>query len=868
MDSVKKYLLYLIEEEPNVLIGEVATACGFEIITNREHLESGDIICVITDDKNYNGDFPWLYIGDKIDPREVSSRSLVGAISNKVLEFPIVSKILMRAWAEESSLQIETAYEGELKEAHSYKITEGFSFGYYGDLVAKNSARIFDETTSVRNYYHNLSMYLTSLMTEDLINYPIEMDLGLDEGSIFLQTHFHFEDFKAEFLEKSGFFQNLFYHSDLVDCYYLESSKKLVITSFWFQGNLDGTGYIANNIKKFSMADYKSVFEVDFNKIEQDEKVEDFSLKKYRDREIDLGILRRVFRFVKAKLKERDLTDISLEEIVDLIATYPNRKIRQQITEEDEQFIFKCIKEDSFAEAIFEDSNMDRDIQDVFSDVVLKLKNMSLADADEMVRVSGNYDPESENNLVRGVVTEDESFTRVGGKIEEDESFVRVEGQIEEDESFVRVGGKIEEDDSFVRISGTREDLAEKAWKIKRLKMAEELEKKRGSIQTAEDLKNAVDSVVQDNIEGIEEEGELLAAEIVEDARISSLQEALDRVDGEVSSSNEKEILDLKNKVEGKNHQLLRMKKIIDTLKNQVQAQKKVDSATDGVFDDSVKLELLQNEIKKQETNFKKQKELLENVITSKNQEINNLKNAESEVVEVDSNVEDLAKISSLEKENERLLSQLEIAEKRLTSASENMEKRGERQNELRDNEMKVLRENFEKVNSDYEAMKREKSMLEAKSKNFELIEKGYEKEVRELRARIDGLNEDDTSEELVKLKAENLKFKNTEAEAGRKFRGYEQKIKFLNAKIEELTKSVANNKNAANAASGSGGATKVSDAKVKQLEKVVDKIKDSNQKAQDDLVAQKAETLKYKKEVTVLTNKIQELERKVKKAA
>jgi len=171
-------------------------------------------------------------------------------------------------------------------------------------------------------------------------------------------------------------------------------------------------------------------------------------------------------------------------------------------------------------------------------------------------------------------------------------------------------------------------------------------------------------------------------------------------------------------------------------------------------------------------------------------------------------------------------------------------------------------------VNSDYEAMKREKSMLEAKSKNFELIEKGYEKEVRELRARIDGLNEDDTSEELVKLKAENLKFKNTEAEAGRKFRGYEQKIKFLNAKIEELTKSVANNKNAANAASGSGGATKVSDAKVKQLEKVVDKIKDSNQKAQDDLVAQKAETLKYKKEVTVLTNKIQELERKVKKAA
>lgn len=502
--------------------------------------------------------------------------------------------------------------------------------------------------------------------------------------------------------------------------------------------------------------------------------------------------------------------------------------------------------------------------EDVFEKIVHKLNQI---DVEELTKlVAGDEQSEEGAQKVKSWLEVDENDSQI------------VKGEIQEDDSFQRVSGQIEEDNSVQVISGAKSTSVEEAWKIKREQIIENLKEKfivRGeqSLKAEEEIQNVLQGVFHSN----DKEVSRFAKELVSAPQDFSSEPPKPKYDFDAKRAEQNQI--------AKDAQILRMKKLIDRMKMEIQARNMADSIPTHTKNDDTaeglgaalveaEAKRLAQDLKKQQSAHERVKGYLEKQLKAKEDVISSLENKLSEMKEAQRpslvQEQEKADVAELEQQNETLKNQLEVSKKRISQMSDTILNNSRNNKEKENKELSIQKEALNKAQ---EAIKKFQSELEAarrELKEKEAENKALMKHFNDVKAEeevtgpsAERLELEEATKQVEQLKAESKTLNESVKTQHLEIKKLEQKNRFLTAQLESAQKKgpvVANHSQG----------KPVNDAqaakKAKQLEKIVEAMKDNEQKLQQELISKKDDLHKMKAESISLKNKVADLERKLQK--
>lgn len=757
-----------------------------------------------------------LYITD--------SDKFVPRISPFMLENELVKISLKRFVGLDSSINIDNVYEGDFK---NVKITDPFSVGYYQDILGaylfKNG---FEYKKLMTNYAKVVNYFLDTLEC-----IPIEVDFVKGEDYVALQIHSQISKLQESETDIIEFIQEL--DSDIVDSYYLKSSKEFVVNMIQIKEAIDKTILFSDLDKFNSINPTLSFYEnmESFVKIEKDQV--DYS-RRPAEKKSTIEIVRKVIDWLKDKKSLKgDYFDYDKE-----LGAFPDEHLLKDLKSDDYDFIKKVISDFEVDEAYkmsiagaTDDLAKDNDLVSKLSD---SLSNL------EAYEVSSLF--ENEEDFIRVV----------GGHFEQSEESQRVEGvtdDVSEDSILVKGDGEGNFNDENILIEGSREkydDLMKVKSKYEEVKQEISsifLKRFNGENPNLEEIKEELNGLIVRKMGLAKEASERLSEKIISSAAVETSvhnNESQSRDEIFTKMQNEK----LKNEIFKKDLVNKRMKELIDSMKEQLRAVREADKEIlDSRSDDSEiekqKMEQLLSfktrELKARQITFERKEQVFlqeqrknEKRIELLERKLSQANTLGSEAIK--DNKENNEEISTLRIDNERMSNNIVVLEKKIDDL-----------NSLYQQKISLIEAEAEKGISpeQYKAEQEKNEFLESKVSELEkkISEAPVEKEI----------NSVDTSALEEELKSMTLEVKK-----------YEQKMKLLNGKILELEKS---NQRASSASSDAA-----SGVKVKQLEKNLDKMREQKDKALKELADKKKEAHSYKQESSLLQNKVKDLERKIAK--
>lgn len=757
-----------------------------------------------------------LYITD--------SDKFVPRISPFMLENELVKISLKRFVGLDSSINIDNVYEGDFK---NIKITDPFSVGYYQDILGaylfKNG---FEYKKLMTNYSKVVSYFLDTLEC-----IPIEVDFVKGEDYVALQIHSQISKLQESETDIIEFIQEL--DSDIVDSYYLKSSKEFVVNMIQIKEAIDKTILFSDLDKFNSINPTLSFYEnmESFVKIEKDQV--DYS-RRPAEKKSTIEIVRKVIDWLKDKKSLKgDYFDYDKE-----LGAFPDEHLLKDLKSDDYDFIKKVISDFEVDEAYkmsiagaTDDLAKDNDLVSKLSD---SLSNL------EAYEVSSLF--ENEEDFIRVV----------GGHFEQSEESQRVEGvtdDVSEDSILVKGDGEGNFNDENILIEGSREkydDLMKVKSKYEEVKQEISsifLKRFNGENPNLEEIKEELNGLIVRKMGLAKEASERLSEKIISSAAVETSvhnNESQSRDEIFTKMQNEK----LKNEIFKKDLVNKRMKELIDSMKEQLRAVREADKEIlDSRSDDSEiekqKMEQLLSfktrELKARQITFERKEQVFlqeqrknEKRIELLERKLSQANTLGSEAIK--DNKENNEEISTLRIDNERMSNNIVVLEKKIDDL-----------NSLYQQKISLIEAEAEKGISpeQYKAEQEKNEFLESKVSELE-------KKISEAPVATE-TNSVDTNELEEELKNMTLEVKK-----------YEQKMKLLNGKILELEKS---NQRASTASSDAA-----SGVKVKQLEKNLDKMREQKDKALKELADKKKEAHSYKQESSLLQNKVKDLERKLAK--
>jgi hypothetical protein len=856
----EKHILITLGDELKQKIEGIISAEGYHFYSAKEERESFDY--VITDDVVYDkvGSEDVLVITES-EPNDMKHSTIMPG----VLDHEVARVAIKRFVGQDSSINIEAEYGVE--NYSSYKITDPFSVGHYLDVIASKAyAKELD--------YERIAPIYTNIANIILNRYcilPLEVDVIYGEKVQVLQMHACIKNFSLGYGVLDQTLKEL--DANFVDFYTLEKTKMLVVTICWIEGSKTRS-YLRHHLKGFNKSSENHEIYEKINSFVNPDNAEVEYKEKHNEEELGAKIgftkIKKIVEFLKKKkeqLGEEYNYDTCLNQ-------YPDVETVKALTEEDHDFIKSVVG--------------DTGTYDKFNQIVEGHKVDLFDDGNAKTKVEGGIE-DVELFEISQILGEKETFEKIAGTKEDiGEDAQRVEGRIDEDDSSVRVEGTPEDiGEENALVEGEREDLTEEKtivsgeektieemWEVKKEEILDAVDEKIWTLSEAgeensENIERIITDVVKEILNVPQDKAEAIKEVIKDNVATLDLGDMLDTssVDGAFSQL---EVNKLKAEIQKKQEQIVRMKKIIDSMKGEFSAKMAADKELKDLYNSSGdlsegdKLKLLQGElanklkeIEQLQSMIEHSKKSLETSMANKDRLISFLEDKLSEYktreFEEADKGETKAEISRLTVENNKLESQLAMTNRRLEDINAKYEAEkantGSMQSTQMDNLQKILESEKEKAReTDQKLLKVNEKLTVAKRD----LKKAQEKlEVLEA-------GNSEASNKDLEAKVRSMEAKVKDAELDKK--QAEQKLKFLSAQMKDMEKKL---KFAANKAGGGGGANS---GREKALERQMEKIKKNSEKVVVELAEKKKEIVKMRQESGTMSNKIKELERKLAK--
>jgi hypothetical protein len=917
-EEIKKYILNLCESDLPTELVELCTNIKLDIIKDTSEVSVENIVYAIVDSENTTvpSETPKLFIGKCNKQESFFKNNGKGIIGLNVFKSKLGEILLKRLFGDSSSLNFEKAFDNGVSEARSLKLEHMFKVGSTSDVLSKDAFEADFNFLSIRNFFNSLASFYGVLSQSETVEFPVEIDYGQSDECFVVQTHVSIDNFDSNLLLNSfGEFNSLSpfnsllticsKQADIIDCYILKSSSRLVITGVWYKEHfhqIDGfnASIFLNNIESFKRMEASDIEanvdikQVDYNLEDNQlskEKLTSFDEEEKKSSDVkehvlgqnenagSIVVIKRIVEFIKKyrgiEPDARPIEELDISDLKEYLDRYPNKPVIKKLSEDDHAFILKALKDASILESI--NSNLEIisesvDLEEFGDSFISKLNSLSMGEASDIVSAA------SDNR--------EECITRVGGWVE----------NFSEDHTVVK-GSGVETDDEVTIVKGHKEDLTQKAWTTKKSEIVEDVKecitRIKGDGKDLKALENEVVAIISTKLNIPEEDCLHLTKGLLDNATepfiVKSMQKMPVRHDEEASSQHVRDRLEnekLKGDLELRESQLIRLKRIITGMREQISASKLVVTPKEPKnTEESLENTKLQAELAKLTSDLEKQKKAYE-VLQNSNSSLN--ENAEEKInslqqeieklnIEKDNSkpVEDENIKIELEKENKKLAGKVKISNRRIENLSARILELSSTENNIKAEEheksekMSLMEEQLNTAQDALSNYKSEKEELETRIEhmekaNAELLNRSAENQIEPV-----GVDDQLIKEKDLTITKLTLSMKNSEDKLKSTIlttKQLEQKNKFLIAQLEEAQKQLKK-KGKSGGTINSGGDPALTN-KLKKLKLLNEKVVASNEKNANDLVEKKKEVIKFKTEVTKLQNKIDELERKFGKAA
>ena len=593
-----------------------------------------------------------LYITD--------SDKFVPRISPFMLENELVKISLKRFVGLDSSINIDNVYEGDFK---NIKITDPFSVGYYQDILGaylfKNG---FEYKKLMTNYSKVVSYFLDTLEC-----IPIEVDFVKGEDYVALQIHSQISKLQESETDIIEFIQEL--DSDIVDSYYLKSSKEFVVNMIQIKEAIDKT-ILFSDLDKFNSTNPTLSFYENmesFVKIEKDQV--DYS-RRPAEKKSTIEIVRKVIDWLKDKKSLKgDYFDYDKE-----LGAFPDEHLLKDLKSDDYDFIKKVISDFEVDEAYkmsiagaTDDLAKDNDLVSKLSDSLSNLEAYEVSslfeNEEDFIRVvGGHFEQSEESQRVEGV-TDD---------VSEDSILVKGDGEGNFNDENILIEGSREKYDDLMKVKSKYEDVKKEISSIF-------LKRFDGENPNIEEIKDELNGLIVRKMGLTLKASERLSEKIISSAAVETSvhnNESQSREEIFTKMQNEK----LKNEILKKDLVNKRMKEIIDSMKEQLSAVREadkeiLDNRSDNSEIEKQKMEQLLSfktrELKAKQITFERKEQVLlqeqrknEKRIELLERKLSQANTLGSEAIK--DNKENNEEISTLRIDNERMSNNIAVLEKKI----------------------------------------------------------------------------------------------------------------------------------------------------------------------------------------------------------
>lgn len=690
------------------------------------------------------------------------------------------------------------------------------SMGFYTDIVVSKVNEVEQNPFRIRTYLNSLFSLLDSFYKNKKMSLPVDLHFGFVDSAMNLQLVIpFFEVPKTKIIEDLTSFPE---RPEIMDLSYWESQDQLVLTFVFENAATDLKQVVfdcsgARNAQNLLGKPRELVVYPDTSLSESQE------IKISGDHVI---LIKRVIDFIRKAKKDESLESLNKDDVESLIHLYPDKKLVEQITESDKEYILKCLHSRGALEKLTDDYE--------------KVIN-STPEEEFIQRVSGKFD-----NLGLDEITQ--------------------------------------------VVRGERQDLTQEKWEIKKAlvkgKVEEEIKEtssqqnKPSTSKLKDRIERKIEAAILDEMEVSEDEAQGIASHIVD----TSLRQDY-KVDEKKSTEDlredllRREVEKLKNENSVEKSRVKRMFRLINTLKEQVMKLKEVGETQKNINTSSsfegtdYEIVQLKSELSKVKGELDSRNELIDkmqkgqkNEIEKKNQEIKRLNESLSEM-NYEYRLKDgspTQKIIELEQQKERLTSQLEAIQERMDTLNINFEKRIKETKDKTAVEIKSLRDKLldetKKVKQlEYENLsltKKVSSIEQVEDKSDTHVEKSSSEHSKEGHLKIQELNK--------KIQSQNTQMK----ALGLRVKQYEHKNKLLNAQLASYgTEDYRNEKKNSRTDSRTVETEAQLKHKLSQLEISNKRFEKALQKTGGDLAQKKKEVVHLTQQVNTLKKKLEEAEKK-----
>lgn len=909
----KKYILNLCQIDLPIDLLEICERLELSISNKAEEGIEYFFQFIDSEEISLTSSAPLLFIGSPKSRIEFFKNNGSAIIEPSQFINPLYKIVVERLLGGNSTLSLDRAYSEAIDSSGQFKITDHLNSGYYCDMLAAHAKGSDFNYLNIRNGFFNLLNFVSLVIDHKSGSFPLEVDFGTSNENFVLQAHFNIENFGAEYLwgsleEKSeyNFLNQMLEYVDGFDTYILEKTGRLVLTIFWSKEKVESHAPIfIHNIKSFKMINIEEVVgrvstdSLDHvngkaNILESTKVISEVRDLLSDDQVSDghLVTVSRITKYLKKHLKKEE--SLSLENIDSLLTNYPNQEVLGLLSINDKKLIVDSINNNETFENIsnsLEEVEKVAPFDDFLDSFLSKVDNLSLEQANEIVTLGGAKEATAKSRLGNWLGQEDENVMVSGSREDLTEHTQVIKGQREDlkeqtqvikgtredlSDGNVLIKGSVSDsgndDELFSRISSTQ---VESRWSDTKADIAKEIRERINASNTKDisKLSEEVSKVISEKFNIDEQESSSLVKGLFENASEQFI------TNKDIGPGNGGEIVrarleneKLTGEISKKDDQLIRMKRIMDNMKKEIITIRAKEAGIIG--DESISSneggspEAVSNgeltELRSELESRRKKIEVLENNL--KNIQENTKDQSDKLAQEIDS----LTVESSIEKDHPvlaaknveivKLEAKLKMANERNQKLNENLEFEKESSNTRLDNDTKKFREKMMKSQELINGFQKDKKDLlirlsNLEKENHELKEKpsvepesgsnkDLEKSVKEIETLTKSLKASDDKYRVANLRVKQL----------------EQKNKFLTAKVDQGDKGIKKK--------NGGLAAKANDAKlnhkIKQLDKMNEKLKESSSRNEKELTKKKKELLQSKQEQNTLNLKIKELERKL----
>lgn len=826
---------------------------------------------------------------------------IVGVVHPAHLSHPALEYLIKRSSTGQFSVDLNESYEEFEKEVHAYRFIDPFEEGEIGDAIAQKILDAGFDPLPFKTFHTAMMGYIAHHVKRKNFLLPIDIQLGLFQGSVVVQCVVSTKVFTKEHLEESFGTNDINnpYKSLLKQCYeschildiaLTKNAQKVVMTGVWChdQYGLPGGSFLYQSVEKLSTV-IDSIQKNDqihliFGKHESKFEELRFSGETPRhfgpDEFIQTDhpyIVQMVVEHCSRILSETGIpAPAELEGIVRLLEDFADKTLLSKLNARDWNNVLKALHDTSTRELL--DANIETiqgDVEDdVFERVVSTLQKMTFDEAKTVV--SGRVEEDEFKRIVSGQsLNEDDYENVIPGVTEEiNEELTMVRGQREDlghgPKTVIKGGGDPLAD------KGKFNNRISSGWEEKKKgvlnKVRERWSIAKNSGASKVDLESEMREIMREQL-GIEDGA---AAQLVRGVVGESRDEVIaEKVKGraeEVKTRLQEE--KFSRELAKRDQQILKMKKIMDQVrgelakKNSPVKTEAIASADDESTQDEQKQ--LQQEISRISQELLKTNQEMAQLEREKEREIDNYKKQLSELEKKidfykeksDGQQEQKVEVYGLKRENASLQNQAQLQQTRVEHMSQRMEKQ---RTDIENRDRAELSSAIEKVAMlESERQKTKDSLTRLEFMNRELEKKLLDKENELMRQRQsqEGSEASDNQAQLKSALKEVDDAKARERELLHesktqqiKVRQLEQKLKFAQAQLDKQA-------SRSNGSNGNG----TNSANEKRLEAINKKLTDGMKFQANEVAERKKEVVKLKAENNQLQHRVNELERQLAK--